>query len=125
MRINRLLTNLCSDNLAHSKEFYTSLFKFKVAYDSDWFVQLISEGGGFEIGLMKSDHELIPKEYRGKPAGVYITLVVDDVVEIFERAKELGFEIVKEPELTFYGQKRALLKDPAGVLVDVSSLDNA
>ena len=64
---------------------------------------------------------MVPKEFRGKPVGIYVTLVVDDAVAIFEKAKELGVEIVKEPELTFYGQKRVLLKDPAGALVDVSS----
>lgn len=124
MKINRLLTNLCTDNLADSKEFYTALFNFKVDYDSDWFVHLISEGRELEIGIMKSDHELIPKEFRGNPAGMYITLVVDDAVAIFEKAKELDIEVVREPELTFYGQKRVLLKDPAGVLVDVSSPGN-
>ena len=124
MKINRLLTNVCSNNLADSKEFYTALFNFKVDYDSDWFVHLISEGRELEIGIMKSDHELIPKEFRGKPTGIYITLVVDDAVAIFEKAKELGIEVVREPELTFYGQKRVLLKDPAGILVDVSSPEN-
>ena len=125
MKINRLLTNICSENLADSKEFYMALFNFRVEYDSDWFVQLVSVGKDFEIGLMKSDHELVPNEFRGKPVGIYVTLVVDDAVAIFEKAKELGVEIVKEPELTFYGQKRILLKDPAGVLVDVSSPENA
>ena len=125
MKINRILTNLCSENLGESKTFYTSLFAFKVDYDSDWFVHLISEERELEIGIMKSDHELVPVEFRGKPCGMYLTLVVDDVAVIFEKAKELGVEIVQEPELTFYGQKRLLIKDPAGVLVDVSSPENA
>ncbi len=124
MKINRLLTNLCSENLADSTEFYTTLFNFKVDYNSDWFVHLISEGQELEIGIMKSNHELVPEEFRGKPTGIYITLVVDDAVAIFEKAKELGVEVIRELELTFYGQKRVLLKDPAGVLVDVSSPEN-
>lgn len=125
MRINRLLTNLCSDNLEESKVFYTSLFDFAVDYDSDWFVHLISEGQALELGLMQLTHELVPEEYRGKPTGMYLTLVVDDVMAIYENARKLGYNVLKEPELTFYGQKRLLLVDPGGVLVDVSSLDNA
>ncbi len=124
MKINRILTNLCSENLEESKEFYLNLFDFRVDYDSDWFVHLISEGRDLEIGIMKSGHELIPSEFNGKPAGMYITLVVDDVNPVFEKAKGLGIQIIQEPTLTFYGQKRLLLKDPAGVLVDVSSPDN-
>ncbi|MTI29852.1 hypothetical protein E1171_03420, partial [Cytophagales bacterium RKSG123] len=42
-RINRIMTNICSDNLAVSKNFYTKLFDFNVDYDSDWFVHLISK----------------------------------------------------------------------------------
>lgn len=121
MKVNRLLVNLCTANLAESKAFYTALFDFKVDYDSDWFVHLISTGHELEIGLMQADHELVPEEFRGRPVGMYLTLVVDDATRIFETARKLGYEIVKEPELTFYGQKRVLLKDPAGVLVDVST----
>ena len=125
MKINRLITNLCSDNLAASKDFYTRLFAFKVDYDSDWFVHLISQGRELEIGIMLADHELIPAQFRGRPMGMYLTLVVDDAIAVFERAKQLNFEIVQDPELTFYGQRRLLLKDPAGVLVDVSSPENS
>ena len=124
MKINRLLTNLCSENLEDSTKFYTTLFNFKVDYKTDWFVHLISEGREFEIGIIKSNHELVPEAFRGKPTGIYITLVVDDAVAIFKKAKELEIEVVREPELTFYGQKRVLLQDPSGVLVDVSSPEN-
>ncbi len=125
MRINRILTNLCSHNLQESKEFYTSLFDLRVDFESDWFVHLISEGRELELGILQASHELVPEEFRGEPAGMYITFVVDDAMAIYEKAKALGFHIAKEPELTFYGQKRMLLKDPAGVLLDVSSPENA
>lgn len=125
MKINRLLVNVCSNNLEESKVFYTSLFDFKVDYDSEWFVHLISENRELEVGIMQASHNLVPEEFRGRPAGMYITLVVDDAMLIYKNARELGFNVVKEPELTFYGQKRLLLKDPSGVLVDVSSPESA
>ena len=83
MKINRILTNICSQHLAESKEFYTNLFNFKVDFDSDWFVHLISEGRELEIGIMKSDHELVPIEFKGKPNGMYVTIVVDNAESIF------------------------------------------
>ncbi|EPJ44827.1 MAG: hypothetical protein OFPI_38820 [Osedax symbiont Rs2] len=54
-----------------------------------------------------------------------LTLLVDGAIAVFERVKQLNFEIVQAPELSFYPHRRLLLKDPAGVLVDVSSPDNA
>ena len=122
MTINRILTNLCSQNLETSTDFYTTLFKFTVQFDSDWFVHLAAENQSLEIGIMQADHELIPEPFRGSPAGMYVTFVVDDCVAVFEKAKEMGVEIVQEPAMTFYGQQRLLLKDPAGILVDVSSV---
>jgi len=37
------MTNICSDNLAESRDFYTKLYDFKVDYDSDWFIHLASK----------------------------------------------------------------------------------
>ncbi len=121
MKINRLLTNLCSHNLEESKAFYLSLFDFTVSFDSEWFVHLLSENRNLELGIIQANHELVPQEFNDLPAGMYLTFVVDDVTVIYERVKEQGYTIVKEPELTFYGQRRLLIKDPGGVLVDVSS----
>jgi len=39
------MTNICSDDLAKSRDFYTKLFDFNVDYDSDWFVHLIPPFG--------------------------------------------------------------------------------
>ncbi|MFK7800804.1 MAG: VOC family protein [Anaerolineae bacterium] len=122
MTIGRILTNLCSNNLEASTYFYTSLFNFTIQFESDWFVHLQAENQSLEIGIMQADHDLVPQEFRGKPTGMYITFVVDDCDAVFERAKGLGVEIVQAPEMTFYGQNRLLLKDPAGILVDVSSV---
>ena len=119
--INRLLTNICSDNLSAGKKFYTELFDFQVDYDSDWFVHLISKDKQLELGLIDRSHEIVPKAYQTPPAGFYITFVVDNVDELFETAKTQGFEILEKPSDTFYGQRRLLLKDPDGTLVDVSS----
>ena len=119
--INRLLINICSANLTASKNFYIKLFDFNVDYDSDWFVHLMSKDKQLELGIIDRTHEIIPTAYQNAPNGFYITFVVDNADELFETAKTGGFEIVKKPSDTFYGQRRLLLKDPDGTLVDVSS----
>ncbi|MEM8968934.1 MAG: VOC family protein [Bacteroidota bacterium] len=53
--------------------------------------------------------------------GFYTIFVVDNTDEVFKIAKTEGFEVLSEPTDTFYGQRRSLLKDPNGALVDVSS----
>ena len=122
MEIKRLLTNICSLNLEESKLFYTSLFAFKVDYDSDWFVHLISEGRELELGIIAQNHEVVPEQVRAAQAGIYLTFVVENVDEVFKQCQVLGYEIIQEPKATPYGQKRMLLVAPEGTVCDVSSL---
>jgi len=109
----RILTNICSDNLQASRDFYVSLLDFEVKYDSDWYVQLCSpHNRDIEYGIIKRDHELIPKEYQNKPNGMYITFVVEDVDVQYEKALAMKIDIIQEPRNEFYGQRRFLVKDP-------------
>jgi len=120
-KINRLLTNICSNDLSESRKFYTTLFDFEVDYDSDWFVHLISKDNQLELGIIDRANELVPTEFQASPNGFYITFVVDNVDEIHELAKSQEIKVLSGPTDTFYGQRKLLLKDPDGSLVDVSS----
>lgn len=119
--IHRIMTNICSDKLAESRDFYTKLFDFIVDYDSDWFVHLISKDKKLELGIMDRTNKMVQKDFQNHPQGFYITFVVDNADEIFNIAKSEKFDIISEPTDTFYGQRRLLLKDPNGTLVDISS----
>jgi len=120
-KINRLLTNICSDNLVESRDFYIKLFHFKVAYDSDWFIHLISINKKLELGIIDRTNELVPKDFQNSPQGFYITFVVDNVDALYTIAVSEKFKIINKPENTSYGQRRLLLQDPSGTLVDISS----
>lgn len=119
--LNRIMTNICSDNLAETKYFYTKLFDFELGYDSDWFIQLISKDKKLELGIIDRSHEMVPEGFQNSPQGFYITFVVESADELFAIAESENFEIVSKPMDTFYGQRRLLLKDPNGTLVDISS----
>ncbi|MEM7550472.1 MAG: VOC family protein [Bacteroidota bacterium] len=119
--LKRLLINICSEKLTESRDFYISLFDFKVDYDSDWFIHLISENKKLELGIIDRNNDLVPKGFKNNPDGFYISFVVDDVGEFYELAKSKGIPMINKPENTFYGQRRLLLEDPNGVLLDVSS----
>lgn len=115
------MTNICSDNITKSRDFYTKLFDFTVDYDSDWFIHLISKDKKLELGIINRTNEIVPKDFQNHPKGFYVTFIVDNTDEIFKIAKSEKFKIISEPNDTFYGQRRLLLKDPNGTLVDISS----
>jgi len=119
--LNRLLINICSDDLSKSREFYIKLFDFHVDYESDWFIHLISKDKNLELGIIDRTNDIVPKDVQNQPQGFYTTFVVDSADELYTIAKQEKFDIVSEPSDTFYGQRRLILKDPNGTLVDISS----
>ncbi|MEM7657117.1 MAG: VOC family protein [Bacteroidota bacterium] len=121
--INRLLINLCSTDLPTSRDFFVSLFDFEIQFDSDWFVSLTSSAAGSEIGLIAAGHELVPEDMRlMPPQGFYLTLVVESVEAVYEKAQQMEVTVISPPADTFYGQRRMLLQGPDGMVLDVSSL---
>ena len=118
----RILTNICSNDLNKSRDFYTQLLDLKVKYDSDWYIQLCSpDDCEIEYGIIKRDHQLVPKEYQNLPTGMYVTFVVKNVDLVYQKALDQGLNIIQEPRNEFYGQCRFLVKDPNGCLVDICS----
>ncbi len=122
MSISRLLTNICSDRLTESRDFYVTLLGVEVGFESDWYIQLRSPvNPGLEFGIMLRNHDLVPPAYKMSSSGVYLTFVVPDVDIVYEKAIAHGFQIVQAPKNEFYGQRRFLTIDPNGCLIDISS----
>lgn len=119
--VNRLLVNILSMKLEESTAFYTNHFDFEVDFKSDWFVHLISKGSSLELGIMKPTSEVVPGGITNHPNGFYLTLVVDNVEDIYGALKEANCDILEPPHNTFYGQRRLLVRDINGVVLDVSS----
>lgn len=122
MSFSRILTNICSDRLGESKDFYVALLGFEVNYDSDWYVQLRSpENQVLEFGIISRTSGLVPAQFQKAPTGMYVTFVVPDVDIVYSKAVSLGMTIVQEPKNEFYGQRRFLTVDPNGCLIDICS----
>lgn len=122
MSFSRILTNICSDRLAESRDFYVTLLGFDVSYDSDWYVRLRSPSDReLEFGIILRSHSLVPPAYQTAPSGMYVTFVVPEVDLVYEKAVGMGLRILQEPKNEFYGQRRFLTVDPNGCLIDISS----
>ncbi len=122
MSVHRILTNICSNDLARSRDFYVGLLGMQVGYDSDWYVQMKSATDPtLELGIILRTSDLVPKEFQTAPTGMYVTFVVDDVDAVRETARKMSLPVLQEPKNEFYGQRRFLLTDPNGCLVDICS----
>lgn len=121
--MERCFANILTDNVAETAAFYQQVLGMKAKFSSDWFVNLSAPGHpSLEIGILEHSHEIVPDGTDSLPGGVMLTFVVEDCDAVHERAKETGARLLEAPRDMLYGQRRMILKDPAGTIVDVSSL---
>ncbi|RYE84964.1 MAG: hypothetical protein EOP19_10420 [Hyphomicrobiales bacterium] len=121
-RLRRVLFNILCKDMATSVAFYKDLANFTQTYASDWYVVLTApDVPGLELGLIDQVSEFTPRHAWGMHEGSYLTLVVDDVFAAVERARALDVEVIEEPVALDYGQTRALIRDPNGLVIDLST----
>lgn len=120
--ITRGFANIVASDLPATKAWYVELLGWATEFDSDWFVHLKApDVPGVELGIIAAGHQIVPEALEAEPRGVLLTVVVDDVDNTHDQAIRQGYEVVEQPRDLFYGQRRMILRDPAGTLVDVSS----
>lgn len=119
---NRIIFNILAKNIGETARFYETLCGLSRLYTSDWYIVLTPDGErSYELGIIDEVSEFVPKAARGLFAGGYLTLVVDDVHAAHVRAREMEADIVSPPVALDYGQTRMVLRDPNGMVVDIST----
>ena len=107
--------------LGESRDFFVQHLGMSVLFEASWVVMLSRrEGGPIALGLMTADHPSVPpgpEEFEGK--GMIMTFQVADAAAEHKRLQAAGAPIVYGLAEEPWGQKRFMLRDPSGVLVDV------
>ncbi|MEO9873971.1 MAG: VOC family protein [Roseobacter sp.] len=120
--MQRSFTNVLSGDVQNSSAFYENLLGMTRHFDSDWFVILTHKDiDGLEFGILQRDHAIVPPVIRAAPAGVIITFVVTDCDEVYRKALAAEALVIEPPTDMPYGQRRMLLRDPDGTVLDVSA----
>ncbi|MBX2866945.1 VOC family protein [Candidatus Kaiserbacteria bacterium] len=110
-----------TEKLEECKKFYQEIFDFKIVFEAEWYIQLLHIKSGVEIAIMKPNLENQPAElhteYNGN--GIVYSFEVDDAEEEYEKIKEKTDSIFHKLTTEEWGQTHFMLKDPAGVVIDV------
>jgi len=120
--MQRCFANILTEEVAATAAFYEELLGFTPRFASDWFVNLADpDNPVFELGILLQTSDIVPARAQRAPAGVMLTFVVGDCDAVYDRALTLKANVVEAPRDMPYGQRRMVLRDPAGTFVDISS----
>ncbi len=114
MAVRRIVSNIGTSSIADVRRFYETLFDLHPVMDHGWLVTLASgEQALTQIGIAVEGGS-------GTPVPD-LSIEVDDVDDVYRRAKRLGLEIVYELTDEPWGVRRFYLTDPTGKLLNVLS----
>lgn len=109
--------------LSETRDFYVRVFGATVLFEANWVAVLSLPGAGergFTLAFMTPDHPSRPpgpEPFDG--TGMILTVQVADAAAAFAALSKKGapihYGLTEEP----WGQKRFMVRDPAGVLIDV------
>lgn len=120
MKCTQFYPVIMTGDVAATARFYIDNFRFRAAFDSDWYVHLQSaEDETVNLAIMQGDHETIPEVGRGKVSGLLINFEVEDVDAEFEAVRAKGLPIHVPLRDEPFGQRHFITSDPNGVLIDV------
>jgi predicted enzyme related to lactoylglutathione lyase len=112
MVVKRIVANVGTDTLEEVRDFYAELFSLNVVMDLGWIATLASdETAPTQISIAAEGGSRTPVPD--------ISIEVDNVDSVYEKAKARGHQIEYELTDEPWGVRRFYLLDPAGKLLNV------
>lgn len=114
MTVRRIVTNIATDRVSEGHKFYSELLGLKVVMDHGWIITFASnQTAPVQVSIASEGGS-------GTPVPD-ISIEVDDVDEVYQRAQALGFDIAYSIADEPWGVRRFFVRDPFGKLVNIVS----
>jgi len=117
----KLNAGVITTKLAESKAFYTNILNFEITFENEFYLLLHTPDKKFEISFLLPNHPsqqtLFQKAFQGQ--GMYLTIEVDNVDELYREVKNKGAEIKIEIRDEPWGDRHFAIEDPNGVGIDI------
>lgn len=114
MAVRRIVANLQADNPEAARAFYGELLALDVVMDHGWILTFAAKGA------MTPQLSVASQGGAGTPVPT-LSVEVDDVDDVYRRAKSAGCEIVYDLVDEPWGVRRFYLRDPFGNVVNILS----
>lgn len=117
----KLNAGIITEKLAETKRFYTQVLGFGVSFENDFYLLLHTPNKSEEISFLLPKHPsqqaLFHQPFQGN--GVYLTIEVEKVDEVYEMIKKKKVEIEISLRDEPWGDRHFAIKDPNGIGIDI------
>jgi|SRR4029450_158139 catechol 2,3-dioxygenase-like lactoylglutathione lyase family enzyme len=112
MGVKRIKPNILSDRFDESRSFYRDVIGLDGGDGLDWIIFFGTEKPEVQLSVMKLDIK----------AHIHpdVSIEVDDVDAVYERARAAQAEIVYPLTSEEWGLRRFFLRDPSGAVINVT-----
>lgn len=119
MKIKRIDATFSTEKLQESKMFYMTYFGFQLAFESDWYIELVTpkQEAGISFTLPQREEG---EFFNGR--GVILSFEVENVDAEYEKLKAAGLVILQELHNKPWGERSFVVNDPNGVHVYIYTL---
>lgn len=118
--IRNIFPVLCVDDVDAARDFYVDVLDLTVTFECGWYTALTVDGDVTrQVAIVQAGHASVPEGFNEAARGSLVTVDVDDVDQVHERALAAGLEAVVPLRDEAFGQRHFMLRDPNGTLLDV------
>jgi len=112
MGVRRIKPNILSERFEESRSFYNDVIGLAGGGGLDWILFFGTDQPEVQLSVMKLDikAQLHPD----------VSIEVDDVDDVYERARNAGAEIVYPITDEEWGLRRFFVRDPNGAIINVT-----
>ena len=116
----KLNAGIITEKLQETKKFYTEVLDFELSFENEFYLLLHTPNQSAEISFLRPNHPsqrpIFQSEFNGK--GVYLTIEVENVDEVYKQLKDKGVQIEIEIRNEPWGDRHFAIVDPNGIGID-------
>lgn len=112
MTVKRIVPNIAMANPAEAATFYKNVLGLELVMDQGWIVTCVS-------GAATNPQISIASEGGSGTPVPDISIEVEDIDHVYNKAQASGCEIVYELRDEPWGVRRFFIRDPAGTLLNI------
>ncbi|MFF3323380.1 VOC family protein [Streptomyces sp. NPDC002889] len=120
MNITASTVSLTVDDVAASRDFFTTHFGYRQVMAADGFASLAREDAAVDLVLLRRGTEVLPPEQRDQhAAGLIVAFTVTGIADHEERLRQAGAPITMPLREEPWGERLFQVTDPNGVVVQL------